>query len=47
MTRRSVMRASGLLTLASSDLFVPTISRAADRPSLTHGLQSGDVIDVR
>ena len=43
MTRRSVMRASGLLTLASTDLFVPSISRAADRPLLTHGLQSGDV----
>ena len=37
------MRASGLLTLGSAGLFTPAISRAADRPSLTHGLQSGDV----
>ena len=35
---------AGLATLAGG-LARPTLSRAADRPRITHGLQSGDVSD--
>jgi alkaline phosphatase D len=46
-TRRHVLR--GLASIApaviGSSLGAPAISRAADRPILTHGLQSGDVSD--
>ncbi|ESR25638.1 alkaline phosphatase D family protein [Lutibaculum baratangense] len=35
--------AGGALALMPGGLFAPRISRAADRPVLTHGLQSGDV----
>ncbi len=35
--------AAGALTLAPGGLFMPAISRANDRPVITHGLQSGDV----
>ena len=43
LTRRGLVRAGGSLTLAGGGLFTPAISRAADRPEITHGLQSGDV----
>jgi alkaline phosphatase D len=43
ISRRSVMRTGGLVALGSSGLFTPSISRATDRPSITHGLQSGDI----
>ena len=38
LSRRGLLRAGGALTLCA-----PSISRAADRPLITHGLQSGDV----
>jgi alkaline phosphatase D len=38
LTRRRVLATAAALTLAR-----PAISRAADRPALSHGLQSGDV----
>lgn len=43
MTRRGLIRVGGSLTLGASGLFAPAISRAGDRPLITHGLQSGDV----
>jgi alkaline phosphatase D len=43
-TRRGLLGGGGSLVLAPG-LFMPAISRAADRPSITHGLQSGDVTD--
>jgi alkaline phosphatase D len=45
LSRRSVLRASAAAsaTFAAGGLFTPAISRAADRPLITHGLQSGDV----
>ncbi len=42
LTRRGLLAGSSSLTLATK-LFLPAISRAADRPHITHGLQSGDV----
>src|SRR4051812_30610560 len=44
LNRRAFMSASGagLATLATG-LARPSLSRAADRPLITHGLQSGDV----
>src|SRR5689334_19828860 len=41
LTRRSLVRAGGFATMGG--LFTPALSRAADRPTLTHGLQSGDI----
>ena len=38
LSRRGLLRAG-----AATTLFTPAISRAADRPTITHGLQSGDV----
>jgi alkaline phosphatase D len=38
LTRRGLIRAGGSLAL-----FTPAISRAADRPTIVNGLQSGDV----
>jgi alkaline phosphatase D len=35
--------AAGVLSAVPGGLFMPAISRAADRPMITHGLQSGDV----
>jgi alkaline phosphatase D len=43
LSRRRVLRAAGLVTFGPPGLFRPAISRAADRPTITHGLQSGDV----
>ncbi len=44
LTRRSLVRGlSGLATAAAFAPMAPSISRAADRPGLTCGLQSGDV----
>ena len=42
LTRRGLIRTGASLTLSGS-LFAPAISRAADRPIITHGLQSGDI----
>jgi len=41
LTRRRLIVGAG--ALATSRLAMPGVSRAADRPRLTHGLQSGDV----
>ena len=38
LSRRGLLRAGGALTLCAR-----AISRAPDRPLITHGLQSGDV----
>ncbi len=45
LTRRRFMRgaASGASGLVLSSIAMPGISREADRPRITHGLQSGDV----
>src|SRR5262245_17194378 len=43
--RRRVLKlgsAAGLVT-AAGGIALPAVSRAADRPQLSHGLQSGDV----
>jgi len=44
-TRRSLLTAaaSSAAMIASSGLAKPYLSRAADRPAITHGIQSGDV----
>jgi alkaline phosphatase D len=44
-TRRSLLTAaaSSAAMVAGSSLAKPYLSRAADRPTITHGLQSGDV----
>ena len=42
ITRRRLVGGSSVV-LAGGRLFTPSISRAADRPLITHGLQSGDV----
>ncbi len=42
LSRRSLLRGISATTLAAQGVFAPGISRAADRPALTHGLQSGD-----
>jgi alkaline phosphatase D len=46
LTRRRVLTGLGTATLASGfgGLARPAISRAADRPVVTHGIQSGDVM---
>src|SRR5215472_2351657 len=44
ITRRRLLKSSALTGIAAaSGIAKPTISRAADRPSISHGLQSGDV----
>jgi alkaline phosphatase D len=43
ISRRRIIRAGGFVALGSPGLFMPSISRAADRPAITHGTQSGDV----
>ncbi len=45
LTRRSLLKSLGAggLVSAGSSIFAPYISRAADRPGIPHGLQSGDV----
>ena len=42
LTRRGVVLALGSAGV-SKGLLAPAVSRAADRPAVTHGLQSGDV----
>jgi alkaline phosphatase D len=43
LTRRGLIRGGSSMVLVGGALFAPAISRAADCPSITHGLQSGDV----
>src|SRR5262249_30760895 len=44
VSRRAVIRgAAAAAATAGSGLFMPYLSRAADRAALTHGVQSGDV----
>jgi alkaline phosphatase D len=44
VSRRTVIRgAAATAATAGSGIFMPYLCRAADRPTLTHGLQSGDV----
>ncbi|WP_020174683.1 alkaline phosphatase D family protein [Methyloferula stellata] len=44
LSRRSLLKAGATSGLAlSGSIAMPRISRAADRPQLSHGLQSGDV----
>ena len=45
INRRDVLRTSAAAsaTLAVGGLLAPSISRAADRPVISHGLQSGDI----
>lgn len=44
LTRRSaLMSGAGAFAASAGGVFMPYLSRAADRPSLTHGIQSGDV----
>src|SRR5262245_58072909 len=44
LSRRSFVKSvTAAATATSGGIFTPSLSRAADRPALTHGLQSGDV----
>ena len=43
VSRRRVLQALGSSLAVSGGLCRPCLSRAADRPALTHGVQSGDV----
>ena len=45
LSRRRLLQTTGSATLitAASGILSPYISRAADRPQITHGVQSGDV----
>src|SRR5215467_2325780 len=44
VTRRRLLKTSALLGLAAAGgIARPLVSRAADRPSTSHGVQSGDV----
>ena len=43
MTTYRLARRSFLHAGSAATLFTPAISRAADRPTITHGLQSGDI----
>tara|TARA_R110001583_G_scaffold193866_2_gene363339 strand:- start:38145 stop:39782 length:1638 start_codon:yes stop_codon:yes gene_type:complete len=45
LTRRTFLKSTGTAGAASvlGGFFMPSISRAADRPVITHGVQSGDV----
>ena len=45
LNRRDVLRTgvAASASLAAGGLLTPAISRAADRPAISHGLQSGDV----
>src|SRR6185436_17359972 len=42
LSRRSFLKGAGS-AMAVPVLFRPAVSRAADRPVITHGVQSGDV----
>ena len=42
ISRREVLKASAAFAAAST-VYAPGISRAADRPQITHGVQSGDI----
>jgi alkaline phosphatase D len=44
-SRRQVLKAAAYSTaaVAAGRIFMPSISRAADRPAISHGVQSGDV----
>src|SRR5262245_30419594 len=41
LSRRRLLAAAGSVTAAT--MFRPALSRANDRPTVTHGVQSGDV----
>ena len=43
LTRRGLVKAGSGLVLAGGGLATPGLSRAADRATITHGVQSGDV----
>ncbi|MBO0763147.1 MAG: alkaline phosphatase D family protein [Hyphomicrobiaceae bacterium] len=43
VSRRAVISGAAATAATGSGIFMPHRSRAADRPTLTHGLQSGDV----
>ncbi len=44
LTRRAALvSGAGAFAASAGGVFMPYLSRAADRPSLTHGIQSGDV----
>jgi alkaline phosphatase D len=45
ISRRGLIKHGGAVVAAATlgDVFTPYLSRAADRPILTHGIQSGDV----
>ena len=43
MTRRRLLAGAASATAASALLARPSVSRASDRPLITHGIQSGDV----
>ena len=48
LSRRAFLRSTAATGLvAASGLALPGISRAADRPVVTHGIQSGDVSEGR
>ncbi|ACB95136.1 alkaline phosphatase D family protein [Beijerinckia indica] len=42
-TRRAFLGGAGVMLLAPGRIVAPALSRAADRPKITHGSQSGDV----
>lgn len=42
ISRRQLLKSSAALAAASA-VYAPGISRAADRPQITHGVQSGDI----
>jgi alkaline phosphatase D len=42
-TRRRLLKGCGGVLTAAAGVFMPSLSRAADRPAITHGIQSGDV----
>lgn len=43
MSRRQMLLASGTAVLPVQTLFAPSLSRAADRPQIPNGVQSGDI----
>src|SRR5262245_36488216 len=42
-TRRRLLKGCGGALAATAGLSMPFLSRAADRPTITHGIQAGDV----
>src|SRR5947209_405432 len=43
LSRRALLHGIGTSALGATGVFMPAVSRAADRPQLPQGVQSGDV----